>query len=51
MKAAEPNDSSSCIKDVVDDLIERVLQDGGDVQFAEDGELAEYGHIVLIQYY
>ena len=48
---AEPYNKFSCIKDAVDDLIEKVLQDGGDVEFVEDGTLAEYDRIALIQYY
>jgi hypothetical protein len=35
----------------VDDLIEKVLQDGGDVEFVEDGSLNDYQHIALVQYY
>lgn len=41
----------SYIKDAVDDVIEKVLEQGGDVEFAEEGMLKEYGHIALIQYY
>ena len=39
------------IKDAVDDTIERLLENGGDVEFVDDGVLTEYGHIALIQYY
>jgi hypothetical protein len=39
------------IKDAVDDIIEKVLADGGDVEFVDEGLLANYNHIVLIQYY
>jgi Bacterial archaeo-eukaryotic release factor family 3 len=50
-KPAEPYNKFSCIKDAVDDLIEKVLQDGGDVEFVDDGMLNDYGRIVLIKYY
>lgn len=40
-------DHFSCVKDPVDDLIEKVLAGGGDVEFVEDASLASYGHIVL----
>jgi len=39
------------IKDAVDDVIEMVLKYGGDVIFVEEGVLAEFDHIALIQYY
>ncbi|HVU57954.1 MAG TPA: hypothetical protein VHD83_22990, partial [Puia sp.] len=39
------------IKDAVDDVMEKVLAGGGDVQFVEDGVLKEYGRIALIRYY
>jgi hypothetical protein len=39
------------IKDAVDDVIEKVLENGGDVEFVDDEVLNEYGHIALIQYY
>lgn len=41
----------SYIKDAVDDVIEKVLQNGGDVEFTDEGLLNEYDHIALIQYY
>jgi hypothetical protein len=37
--------------DVVDDVIEMVIQNGGDVSFVADGMLSGYDHIALIQYY
>jgi len=49
-----PSDSYnkfSYIKDAVDDVIEKVLEDGGDVEFVEDGLLKDYHHISLIQHY
>lgn len=39
------------IKDAVDDVIEKVLSSGGDVEFAEQGWLTSFGKIVLIEYY
>ncbi|BAV05797.1 hypothetical protein SAMN05421788_10861 [Filimonas lacunae] len=39
------------IKDAVDDVIEQVLESGGDVEFVEDGVLTGYKQIALIQYY
>lgn len=41
----------SNIKDAVDDVIEKVLEDGGDVEFVEKDLLKEYHHIALVQYY
>lgn len=43
--------SFSFIKDAVDDIIEQVLSNGGDVEFVDEGFLSAYEHIVLIQYY
>ncbi len=39
------------IKDAVDEIIEIVLKDGGDVEFVDDGALSKYQHIALIKYY
>jgi hypothetical protein len=39
------------IKDAVDDVIEKVLENGGDVEFVDDDVLNEYEHIALIQFY
>lgn len=39
------------IKDAVDDVIEKVLANGGDVEFVDMGILDNYEHIALIQYY
>lgn len=46
-----PYNRFSYIKDAVDDVIEVVLKNGGDVEFVEEGLLKEYGHIALLQYY
>lgn len=39
------------IKDVVDDIIEKVLNNGGDVAFVDEGIMGGYEKIALIQYY
>lgn len=39
------------IKDAVDDIIEKVLLNGGDVEFVDEGIMSEYEKIALIQYY
>lgn len=41
----------SVIVDAVDDIIEKVLDSGGDVEFVEENFLKSYGRIALIQYY
>lgn len=41
----------SYIKDAVDDVMEKVLEFGGDVEFVDEGVLDAYEHIVLINYY
>lgn len=41
----------SYIKDAVDDVIEKVLENGGDVEFVQQGLLDSYDHIALIQRY
>lgn len=48
---AEPYDKFSCIKDAVDDVIEKVFTAGGDVEFVENGMLASYNRIALIRYW
>ena len=37
------------IKDEVDDIIEKVFENGGDVEFIDDGMLKDHRHIVLIE--
>lgn len=39
------------IKDEVDDIIEKVFESGGDVEFVDDGILKNYRHIALIENY
>lgn len=45
------DNNSFYIKDAVDDIIEEVLQNGGDVEFVDPQVLTEYEHIALIRYY
>lgn len=44
-------DNKFYIKDAVDDIIEKVLENGGDVEFVDPGILKDYKQIVLILYY
>lgn len=39
------------IKDMVDETIEKVLQNGGDIEFVDPGVLEPYDHIALTLYY
>lgn len=39
------------IKDAVDDIIEKVLEQGGDVEFVETATLKDYQQIALVNYY
>ena len=50
-KATEPYNKFSYIKDAVDDVIEKVLENGGDVEFVDADVLNDYQHIALLQYY
>lgn len=50
-KAIEPYNRFSYIKDAVDDVMEKVLEHGGDVEFVDEGLLKDHHHIALIQYY
>lgn len=47
----EINDTPFYIKDAVDDIIEKVLQYGGDVEFVDAGLLKNYSQVALIRYY
>ena len=47
----ETNSSPFYIKDAVDDVIENLLENGGDVEFVDEGVLVAYRHIALILYY
>lgn len=48
---SKPYSKFSHIKDAVDDVIEKVLEQGGDVEFVDRDVLKDYHHIALIQYY
>ena len=50
-KAIEPYNKFSYIKDAVDDVMEKVLENGGDVEFVDKDVLKDYNHIALLQYY
>lgn len=50
-KAVEPYSKFSYIKDAVDDVMEKVLENGGDVEFVDKDVLKDYHHIALVQYY
>jgi len=39
------------IKDAVDDVMEKILNSGGDVEFVDNGLLAAFDHIALIRYH
>jgi hypothetical protein len=45
------NNNSFYIKDAVDDIIEKLLENGGDVEFVDENLLAAYDHIALTLYY
>lgn len=49
--ATHPLNQYSYIKDAVDQVIEKVLENGGDVEFVDPDELINYGHIALVKYY
>lgn len=49
--AARSYSSSSLVTNLVDDIIEKILEAGGDVEFVEDGYLEDYDRIALIQGY
>lgn len=40
---------ASCIKNPIDEMIERVLENGGDVELVSNGLLEEYCQIALIK--
>lgn len=42
---------SGKIKDAVDETIEKVLQNGGEVEFVDDGSMKEFRHIALVKFY
>ncbi len=48
-KAVQQYDQSSYVKDTVDDIIEKVLEENGDVEFVDKEVLQGYDHIALIE--
>ena len=50
-KVTEPYNKFSYIKDAVDDVMEKVLENGGDVEFVDTDVLKDYHHIALVLYY
>lgn len=50
-KATDPYNKISYIEDAVDDVMEKVLENGGDVEFVDEGLLKNYHHIALMLYY
>lgn len=50
-ETAEPYNKYSYIKDAVDDVIEKVLEHGGDVEFVDEGMLKDFHHIALVEFY
>lgn len=50
-KPTSTENKYSYMHDVVDDAIELILTNGGDVAFVENGLLDSYDHIALIKYY
>jgi hypothetical protein len=50
-KAIEPYSKFSYIKDAVDDVIEKILENDGDVEFVDEGVLKDFNHIALVKHY
>ena len=50
-KAVEPYSKFSYIKNAVDDVLKKVLENGADVEFVDKDLLKDYQHIALVQYY
>jgi len=49
-KAVNPYSKFSYVKDAIGNIIEKVLENSGDVEFVDTGLLKNYDHIALIQY-
>jgi len=47
-KTAEPYNKFSNIKNSIDEMMEKVLENGGDVELVSNGFLKDYGQIVVI---
>ena len=50
-KAGKPNNEFSYIRDAVDEIIEKVLENGGDVEFVDKDILKDYRQIALVLFY
>jgi hypothetical protein len=48
-RVAGPYNKFSCIKNPIDEMIEKVLENGGDVEFVNNGLLKDYRQIALIK--
>jgi len=48
---ADTTGNTLFVRDAVDDVIEKVISDGGEVRFVDDGMLDDYLHIALIRYF
>jgi len=49
-KAVNPYSKFSYVKDAIGNIIEKVLENSGDVEFVDIGLLKNYDHIALVQY-
>jgi len=49
--AKKPFERRPDTMDIVDDVIERVLENGGDVEFVDKDQLKAYNQIALVKYY
>ena len=47
-KASQPYSRFSYLKDAVDEIIEKILDEGGDVEFVSEKIMGHYNHIALI---
>jgi len=47
----KPHRRFSHVKDAIDDLIEKVLEGGGDIEFVDPEVIKDHNHIALIKYY
>lgn len=50
-ESEDNNQHAFYIKDAVDEVIEKVISSGGDVEFVDEGILKDFQKIVLIEYY
>ena len=50
-KAVKPYNRFSYIKNSVDEVIEKVLESGGEVEFVDKDVVKDYHQIAMVQYY